>query len=109
MLVLDAVGLIGVGAMYLAYATSQPNPDPELVKQWNEMREGFAPLSGQELADKLALFQGPWSGITGDSLSERRIGLRAACAHKGAGKAVAATAPPPMASSARRSIPSIRS
>jgi uncharacterized protein len=62
------MGLLGVGAMFLAYKAGLPNPDPEMVTQWNEMRGDFTPLHGQELADKLALFHGPWLGIVDHQL-----------------------------------------
>ena len=61
------MGLVGASAMFLAKA-ALPNPNPEIVTQWDGMREGFAPLTGQELADKLALFHGPWLGIVDDKL-----------------------------------------
>jgi uncharacterized protein len=53
----------GVSAMFFAYKAGLPNPNPEMVTQWNEMREGFAVPTGQELSEKLAMFQGAWSGI----------------------------------------------
>jgi len=64
-------GLIGAHAVYLSQATALPHPDPDLVAQWRTMQEGFAPLTGQPLADKLALFAGPWSGLVHDRLIER--------------------------------------
>ena len=51
------------GALYLSQATAGPNPDPDAVEQWRNMQEGFAPLQGQALADKLALFLGPYSEL----------------------------------------------
>jgi uncharacterized protein len=62
------MGLVGAGAMVLASQASLPNPNPEIVAQWNEMRGDFTPLHGQELADKLALFHGPWLGIVDHQL-----------------------------------------
>ncbi len=56
-------GLLGVGAMYLSQAAAAPNANPELVEQWRQMQQGFAPLAGQELTDKMALFQGPYAGL----------------------------------------------
>ena len=62
------MGLVGVSALFLAWKASLPNANPEIVTQWDGMREGFTILRGQELADKLALFHGPWLGIVGDKL-----------------------------------------
>ncbi len=60
----------GLGALYLGQAVLAPNPDPELVEQWRGMQEGFAPLAGPALAEKLALFHGPYSGL----VEERLVG-----------------------------------
>ena len=63
-------GGLGATALFLSQAAAQPNPDPETVRGWQEMQEAFAPLAGQALADKLALFQGPWTGLVHDRLIE---------------------------------------
>jgi uncharacterized protein len=60
--------LIGGGAVFLSYAAAQPGATPEMVEGWRSMQEGFAPLTGQQLADKLALFRGPWFGLVGHRL-----------------------------------------
>jgi len=54
---------IGAGAVYMSQAAAGPNPDPEMMRQWGQMQKGFAPLAGPALAAKLALFQGPYSGL----------------------------------------------
>ena len=50
-----------------------PNPDPALVEQWRGMQEGFAPLAGQALADKLALFRGAYAGLVDERLIEHTL------------------------------------
>ena len=55
----------------LSQAATAPNPDPELVRQWQDLHGDFGVLSGQPLADKLALYQGPWSGLVLDRLIVR--------------------------------------
>ena len=56
---------------FLAEATALANPDPALVSEYQEFRTGFAPLSAHELADNMAMFLGPWSGLVQDRLIER--------------------------------------
>jgi len=63
--------LLGVGAMFLSYKAGLPNPDPEIVSQWGEMQKGFAPPVGPALAEKLALFQGPWPGLVESRLIDQ--------------------------------------
>ena len=57
------MGAAGAAALFMSEAAAAPNPNPEIVEQWRQMQEGFAPLAGQALTDKLALFQGPYSGL----------------------------------------------
>ena len=57
------MGAAAASAFYFSQQAAAPNPDPEMVEQWRQMREGFAPLEGQALTDKLALFQGPYAGL----------------------------------------------
>ena len=64
-------GSIGVGAVYLSQAAAAPNPDPEMMEQWRMMREGMAPLEGAALNGKLALFQGPYSGLVDFRIIQR--------------------------------------
>ncbi|HEV2816683.1 MAG TPA: DUF418 domain-containing protein [Allosphingosinicella sp.] len=61
---------IAAGAFYLSAAAAAPDPRPEVVEGWRSMREGFAPLAGHELSAKLALFQGPWTGLVHKRLIE---------------------------------------
>lgn len=53
-------GAIAAGAQYLAHT---PNLSPDLAETWRSMRESFAPLTGQALADELALYRGPYTGL----------------------------------------------
>ncbi len=55
-------------AFQMAGAAAGPNPDPNMVESWNAMREMFAPLASQALADDLALFRGPYPGQVLDRL-----------------------------------------
>jgi len=64
---------IAISTFYLSQAVAMPNPDPALVEQWRGMQESFGPLTGQPLADKLALFHGPWTGLVHDRLIERGL------------------------------------
>ena len=57
----------------LSQAAAAPNADPAIVEEWRGIEETFGILSGQPLADKLALFQGPWSGLVHDRLIERGL------------------------------------
>ena len=61
---------VAVGVAYLASTSTLPNADPENVRQWQGMQEQFGILTGQPLADKLALFRGPYSGLVGLRLGE---------------------------------------
>ena len=54
----------------LAQAMNTANPDAETVAAWNGFREGFAPLHGQELANKMALFRGAWTGLVENRMVE---------------------------------------
>jgi len=51
------MGALGASALFLSQAA------PEMVEGWRSMQEGIAPLAGQDLAAKLALFQGPYAGL----------------------------------------------
>ena len=57
------MGAVGAGAVFLSGAAAAPDADPDLVRQWQMMRESMAPLEGHALTDKLALFMGPYSGL----------------------------------------------
>jgi uncharacterized protein len=73
-LVLVQMVLMGAGAgraLYLAQAAAAPGASAELAAEWRSMQEGFVALTGPELAEKLALFRGPWSGLVADRLGER--------------------------------------
>jgi uncharacterized protein len=63
--------LLGGGAMFLSSQAGLPNADPEMVRQWHEMQEGFAPLAGPALTGKLALFHGPWTGLVESRLIDQ--------------------------------------
>ena len=66
-------GAIGASAFYLSYAALQPGATPDMVEGWRSMQEGFTPLAGQQLAAKLALFQGPYAGLVHLRLIEHGI------------------------------------
>jgi uncharacterized protein len=55
------------GAQYLAHT---PNLAPDQAETWRSMQEGFAPLTGQALADELALYRGPYGGLVHERLVE---------------------------------------
>jgi uncharacterized protein len=63
-------GAIGGSALYLSQAAVQPGAPAGVVEGWRSMQEGFAPLTGQALAHKLALFQGPYGGLVHKRLIE---------------------------------------
>jgi uncharacterized protein len=54
---------VAVGAWYLSTHATQPGAPADLVAQWREMQEGFAPLTGTALTQKLGLFHGPYEGL----------------------------------------------
>jgi uncharacterized protein len=54
---------LAASAAYLSQAAAAPNPEPEAVRQWQEMSRGFGVISGPALAEKLALFRGPYDGL----------------------------------------------
>jgi uncharacterized protein len=60
-------GAIAAGAQYLAHT---PNLPPDLAESWRSMQEGFVPLTGQALADELALYRGPYPGLVQERLIE---------------------------------------
>jgi len=55
---------LSVGAHFLQQAASQPGAEADVIEQWQALQGKFGPLSGQPLNEKLALFQGAYSGIT---------------------------------------------
>ena len=61
--------LLTGGTFMLKGAAAAANPDPEMVRQWQEIHGQFGTLSGQPLAEKLALFRGPYEGLVGDRLA----------------------------------------
>jgi uncharacterized protein len=66
-------GSLGASALYLSQAAAQPGAAPDIIEGWRSMQEGFAPLSGPELAHKVALFQGPYSGLLHQRLVEHGL------------------------------------
>jgi uncharacterized protein len=57
----------------LAEAAAAAHPSAETIEGYRSFQEGFAPLHGQELASKLALFQGPWTGLVHERLIVRGL------------------------------------
>jgi uncharacterized protein len=59
------------GSPYFMYlGATAPNADPELVRSWQELDGEFTAPAGQALADKMAMFRGPWMGLVNDRLFE---------------------------------------
>ncbi len=58
------------GAAFLAASAAQPGADPAMVAEWKELKSFLGPLTGQPLAEKLALFQGPWVDRASDQLDD---------------------------------------
>ncbi|HET9426752.1 MAG TPA: DUF418 domain-containing protein [Allosphingosinicella sp.] len=65
---LAVFGSMAAGTFFLAGAVAAPSPDPQLVAEYEELHRFLGPVSGQALLDKMALFQGPWLGLTEDRL-----------------------------------------
>ncbi|MGZ8998603.1 MAG: DUF418 domain-containing protein, partial [Allosphingosinicella sp.] len=59
---------MAAGTFFLAANAASPTPDPQMLAEWSELEHYLGPLSGQPLADKLALFHGPWAGLVQDRL-----------------------------------------
>ena len=57
-------------ARYLAGAARLP---PDQAETWRSMQEGFVPLTGQPLIEKLVLFGGPYAGLVHDRLVENLV------------------------------------
>lgn len=57
----------------LAQAVTAANPDPDAVAGFHGFSEGFGPLHGQALHDKLSLFLGPWTGLVHERLIDRGL------------------------------------
>jgi uncharacterized protein len=53
-------------AFYLAQASALPDADPAVIEEWRHMGEGFWPLTQQQIAENMALFQGSWIGLVRD-------------------------------------------
>jgi len=72
LIVIDCLMMAGFAfsAFQLGAAAAAPNADPDTAAAWNGMREMFAPLGGQALADNFALFRGPYLGQVRDRLIE---------------------------------------
>ena len=58
--------LFSGGVFMLSQAAAAPNPDPELVRQWEQVSRDLGPIAGAALSEKMALFQGPWLGLVAD-------------------------------------------
>ena len=65
--------LLAGGALFLSQAAAAPNPDPAMVQEWRTLESQFAPLAGAALTNKIALFQGPYSGLVDLRLTQHTI------------------------------------
>ena len=65
---LAVFGSMAAGTFFLASQVASAAPDPQMVAEYEELQLFLGPLSGQPLLDKMALFQGPWIGLTEDRL-----------------------------------------
>ena len=54
---------MSVGAYFLQQAAARPGVAADVMEQWQALQVKFAPLSGQPLNEKLALFQGTYGGL----------------------------------------------
>jgi uncharacterized protein len=63
-------GAVAGFAFYLSSAASLP---PDMAEAWRSMQEGFVPLTGQALADKLAFFGGDYAGLVHNRLIDRML------------------------------------
>jgi uncharacterized protein len=61
---------IAAWARYLSGAARLP---PDQAETWRSMQEGFVPLTGQPLTEKLALFGGPYAALVHDRLVENLV------------------------------------
>jgi uncharacterized protein len=57
--------------LYVSQAVAAPGADPEMVKQWTAMQEGFAVPSDAQLATDMALFRGGWLDHAAHQLTEK--------------------------------------
>lgn len=64
---------LGYSAIQLSQAAAAPQPDPYAVEQWRSMQEDFAPLAGQPLADKLALYRDGYAGLVDQRLLQHTL------------------------------------
>ena len=62
-------GSMAGGTYFLAANAQSAAPDPELLAEWQSLKTYLGPITGQPLAEKMAMFHGPWLGI-----SEYRLG-----------------------------------
>jgi uncharacterized protein len=70
LLILQTVffAFIAFAAFYFSHAASLT---PEQAENWRSMQENFAPLTGQGLTEKLALFRGSYEGLVHSRLHDQ--------------------------------------
>ncbi len=66
-------GGLAAGAAVMSQAASLPGADPQIVVQWQALEQQFGILTGQPLAEKLALFRGGWGPLVEHRLIQRAL------------------------------------
>jgi uncharacterized protein len=62
---------MAAGFAYVSHAAAAPGADPELLKQWGEMQNGFAVPSDAELTRSIALYRGGWLDLATHQLTHK--------------------------------------
>ena len=62
--------LLAAGTFYLSTQAAQPGAPAEVVAEWQSLQSDFGIITGQPLAEKLAIFTGGWSGQVAHRLAE---------------------------------------
>ena len=65
------MAVMGASFLYVGAAVAQPNPDPEMVRQWADMTRELAPPSAAQLRETLAVHEGSWLDLARYRLTER--------------------------------------
>ncbi len=62
--------LLAAGTFYLSTQAAQPGAPAEVVAEWRSLQSEFGVITGQPLADKLAIFTGGWEAQVAHRLDE---------------------------------------